>query len=271
MRNYSSLCALLYPFLGACPAFAGAWTQPEGRMQAIFNHWYYHADERFSNSGQNSNQLTYQKFDINPYFEYGLTDSITLGTNLSLQRVHQKVADGSWANWGVGDSEFFARFKLWQQDGWAISAEPLVKLPSPGSLLDQPPIGSDNADAAMKLAGGYGFDAFGYSHYISGDVQYRYRFGDPENQLRFEFTAGMHVAPQWELMPQLLIVQRTKDPAVAAFTQTSADDYNLTKLQISAVYHYRDDVAFQLGAFSHIDGKNVSGGEGALFAVWTEF
>lgn len=271
MRFFPALCGFVLTATCSDAVLAGAWTQPEGKGLAILNIWYYQANDTFNNSGQEVPQLRYQKDDINPYIEYGLTDAITLGTNLSLQHVNQKVSNGEWSNWGLGDSEFFARFKLWQQDNWIVSTEPLIKLPSPGSLIDQPPIGSDDPDAAIKLAVGYGFNAFGHHHYVSGDAQYRYRFGSPENQMRYELTAGIGVAKDWQVLPQLFITHRTKDPLVVGYTQTSADDYNLTKLQISAVYQFRDDIAFQVGAFSHVDGKNVGSGEGALFAVWKDF
>lgn len=262
-----SFAALMF-LLVSHAAWAGAWTQPQGKGQLILNNWYYQADERFTNTGSDVSQPTYRKYELNPYMEYGIADGITLGTNLSLQRTSQS----SNTNWGIGDSEFFARFRLLQQHGWAVAAEPMVKLPSPHASRDEVPvIGGDASDVGMTLSAGYGFEAYGKQHFITADAGYRHRFGTPEDQMRYSLTAGFSLAPKWQLMPQVFVTQRTNSPAVATFTQSTGDDYNLVKLQLSAVYHYNDEWALQAGTFSHVDGKNSGAGEGVLFAIWKNF
>ncbi len=252
-------------------SYAGAWTQPEGSGQVILNGWYYSTDSLYNNSGTEVSQGRYRKYELNPYLEYGLMNGVTIGTNLSLQRASQDVAGGSVTNYGIGDSEFFARFRLWEQYGFVISAEPLVKLPSPESDDETPVLGGEHADAGLSFAAGYGFNFFGMNHYITADAGYRHRFGDPKDQIRYSATLGVSVTPKLCIMPQIFGTHRTSDPAAATFTQSSGDDFNLTKLQLSAVYKYSDDVSLQVGGFSHVDGKNVGAGDGALFSVWKKF
>jgi len=195
---------------------------------------------------------------------------LTAGANLSLQRAHQygSATGASQTSWGLGDSEFFLRKRLWQQGGLVVSAEPMVKLPSPESSDTLPKLGGSSPDAGLGLSAGYGFNAYGFSHFADIDTQYRHRFGTPKDQINIAGTLGIGVAPQWTIMPQAFLTYRTVTPTAAVFTNSSSDDYNLVKLQLSAVYKATDDISLQFGGFSDIAGKNTGGGGGALFAVW---
>lgn len=249
------------------PAFAGAWTQPESHAFLALTGSYYRTDELYNNRGDTQSQATYSKYELNPYFEYGLWDGVTLGANVLLQRAHQS----SDTNWGLSDTELFVRGRLWQKDGFVLSAEPMVKLPSPESADDQPRLGGSHPDAGMGLSAGYGFTAWGLNHFADIDAQYRHRFGDPKDQARFAGTLGIRLCERFILMPQVFITQRLDTPTTATFTQSSADDYNLVKLQLSGVYKATDDVSVQVGGFTHQAGKNTGAGSGALFSVWKNF
>lgn len=253
--------------LSSANAYAGAWTQGKDKGQIIVNTLYYSTDTLFNNQGNRTAQAKYTKYELNPYLEYGWTDTITVGANLSLQRANQS----SQSNWGIGDSEFFIRTRLWQQDGFVLSLEPMVKLPSPESTNETPRLGGRDMDAGLGVSAGYGFSAWGLNHFANVDAGYRWRFGDPENQIKLAGTAGLSATPRWMIMPQVFATLRTDDPPVATFTQSSGDDYNLIKLQLSAVYKVNDEVSLQFGGFSHADGKNVGGGEGAFFSLWKTF
>jgi hypothetical protein len=254
-------------------AYAGAWTQSQGTGLAILGGTYYNADHLYNNNGDRRNQPTYSKYELSPYLEYGVTDAITVGTNLSLQRAHQDGAAGSsdQTHWGVGDSEFFLRGRLYQHNGFVVAAEPMIKLPSPESSGSQPKLGGSHPDAGMGLSAGYGFKAYGQNHFADLDTQYRHRFGAPKDQVKIAGTVGVGLSDRWILMPQAFITQRTSSPAVATFTQSSGDDYNEFKLQLSAVYKASDDISIQVGGFSDVDGKNVGEGRGVLVALWKKF
>jgi len=250
---------------------AGAWTQPQGHGQIILNGYYYTADKRFDNSGNTVALPQYNKYELNPYVEYGYTDFLTLGANLSLQAVSQESGSGTLTNYGLGDSEFFARVRLWQKGGMVVSAMPLVKLPSPERASEQPKIGATHPDAALGIAGGYGFELFGQHHFADVAAMYRYRFGTPENQINFSTTLGIGITPRWTVLPQVFVTQRAETPTAATFTQSSGDDYDATKLQLSAAYAYSPTTTFQAGVFGDVDGKNTGIGRGVLLSVWRNF
>ncbi|MDE3059527.1 MAG: hypothetical protein KGJ06_00765 [Pseudomonadota bacterium] len=269
----------LYPLvfctvaLAAGQAHAGAWTEPKGQGEAIVTGSYYQTSTYYDNEGHKQSEPSYRKYDVNPYVEYGLTDDLTLGANLYLDDAHQDAAPGGrdHSNVNLGDSEFFLRARLWQQQGFVVSAEPLIKLPSPESSTARPRLGGTSTDAAMGLSAGYSFQAWGLTHYADLDTQYRYRFGSAHDQVNLAATLGIGLSPRWTIMPQAFMTWRVAAPANPAFTQSSGDDYNLTQLQLSALYKVRDDLGMQVGGFSDVYGRNTGTGEGVLMAVWKQF
>ena len=170
--------------------------------------------------------------------------------------------------YGIGDSEFFLRTRLWRKNGFVLSAEPMFKLPSPQSAHAQPRLGSSHPDAGFSLLAGYGFSAFGREHFVDFGTQYRRRFGSPNDQVKFSGTLGINSGGRWMLMPQVFSTYRTAVRAAAPFTQSPADDYNLTRLQLSTVYTLSDSVSLQLGGFHDASGKNTGAGNGVIFALW---
>ena len=53
---------------------------------------YYATDRYWDNNGHRQSQPAYDQYALNPYAEYGLWDGFTIGTNLSLQDVHEDAA-----------------------------------------------------------------------------------------------------------------------------------------------------------------------------------
>lgn len=260
--------AALFPF----GVVAGAWPQKAGEGMLILNSTYYTADEYFDNSGKTTSLPRFDKYELNPYLEYGYSDAITLGANIYLEH---NTSDGLASappndNTGLGDSEFFLRARLWEQGRFVISAEPLIKLPSPSANTQSGSVGSDNIDVAMGLSFGYGLPMYGRNHYVNLDTSYRYRTGGQADQIRLAATAGINLTPQIQLLPQAFAYYRTSDPYQASFTQSPEDDYNLLKLQLSAVYHFKT-VSVQAGGFIHAEGENTGAGHGGLFSVWRKF
>ena len=271
MRLHLSLLCTAIGIAAPNLAYASAWTQEAGKTQTIVTGSYYTADRYWNNQGKRQSQPDYHKYALNPYIEYGWRDDITFGANLSLETAHQDAFTGGREtnNWGLGDSEFFVRKRLFNRKGFVVSAEPMVKLPSPESSKSQPRIGSSNPDIGFGLSGGYGFSAYGQNHFADVDTQYRYRMGSPSDQVRISGTLGIGLSDNWMLMPQTFMTYRTADSSTAAFTQSSGDDYNLIRMQLSAKYKLTDSVAVQFGGFKDVDGKNTGTGTGALLALWT--
>lgn len=257
----------------ASVSHAGAWTQAVKQGLFIPNISYYSTSKFFDNYGNKQSQNKYSKYELNPYVEYGLHDKLTIGANIFLQRASQYDSDKAknQPNWGIGDSEFFLRKEIWQKNDFVFSIEPILKLPSLDKKSDQPQIGSKNYDTELTFSGGYSFKAWQFDHFINLDVGYRHRFGTPHDQLKFAATAGILITKNTKIMTQFFSTSRLKNAQQSTFTQSSGDDYDLAKLQISTIYEVDDKLSLQVGAFSHIAGRNIGGGNGAILSANQRF
>jgi protein XagA len=273
-RNDSGITTLLWcinilvaPLL---PSFAfaspGAWLQPEGRGQLIVNSLAYGSSERFDVNANRVNSASYSKYELNPYVEYGYSDTLTLGANAFLQRVDSTGE----ANYGIAEAELFARAPFLTFEQGVVTLQPMVKIPGWRSD-DTPALGSKHPDVGISLISGMNFSLLNLPMFTESETSIRYRFGDAGNQYRANASLGVHATKDVLVLAQGFSTWRSVSMNRAAFTQSSADDYDLVKLQLSGVYRYTDTLSFQVGAFADVYGKNTGAGQGALFSVWRTF
>lgn len=254
--------------------YAGAWTQSSGKGLLIENNSIYYTSKFFDETGKKRHlNGYYKKYEINPYIEYGLRDDITIGANVFLDATSQldKINALATQNNGIGDSEFFLRKRLYKNSGFVISTEGGVKLPSLTNSKKQPQIGSRYFDSSMTISGGYIFSAWQQNHFVNIDFGYNHRFGILNDQIKLSATAGFSLTEKWQIMPQIFITKRTNKASISSFTQSSSDDYNLTKLQLSALYKINDILAVQAGFFSNVAGRNVGDGDGLVLSIHKVF
>lgn len=254
-------------------AFAGAWLQQPGHTQLIITTSYYQADDFLDDHGHRQPQETYRKAEVNPYLEYGLTSRWTLGANLLFQVVSQddSTTGNPLTNAALGDSEWFARCQLWKSDHAVISLRPFVKLPGLDDSANVPAIASIHPDAGFAVAAGYSFTLYGLPAFVDGEFGYRYRFGEPHDQLTLAPTFGIRPYEKWLLLSQLFSTWRMASEPAATFTNSPRNDYSLLKTQMSAVYQIDTSYSLQGGFFYNITGKNTGGGGGMILGVWRQF
>ena len=272
MQRVSFTASLVIITLSTSQAFAAGWTQPQGKTLTILTARYYSADQFFDNAGNTKPQSTYTKYEINPYTEYGLTDAITLGANLFLDYVSQGIPGSIQTdNVGLSDSEIFSRIRLYHDESSVFSLQPLIKFPSLYTRAGQPRSGGEQFDIELAAQGGRNFTVATIPAFTTVSAGYRHRFESPSDQLKLEWTVGAQVSDRILLLPQLSYTERLNAPINPAFTQSGSDDYNLLKLQLSAVYSVSADWSVELGIFDHTSGKNTGGGGGVTLALWKQF
>lgn len=249
------------------PAHAAAWLLPQGESQLIQNVSYYSADAFYDSSGAKTAQPEFTKLVYSPYYEHGFSETLTGGFSLSFERLEQ-----SDTNQGVGDSEWFLRQELWKQNGLIVSFQPLVKLPRISASEDSPALGSDNADAELRVLGGYGFsDSQGRDHFADAEIAYRTRFGTPGDQIRFDAKLGLRPIDRWMVITEINSTWHVGSAGASAGLISSDENYDLVKAQLSAVYDLGDGKSVQAGLFSDIHSRNTGSGEGVLLSLWMKF
>jgi len=263
--------ALLLHSLFSPHAYAGAWTQKENARQLITSATFYKAPRYFSALGTQLPQPDYHKQEFSVYGEYGLYDDVTLGAQLNLTRVYQDSKTSENSSWNLGDTELFARKRLWQGKRSVWSLQPSVTLPSPEHGHNGPNVGSAHGSAGLRASYGRNFNAFGNAHYADISIAYVYRLGRPANQVKLDATAGLKVSERWQVIPQLFVTKSTAPIQTTTFAQSTDDNYDLFKMQISVQYALDEKRAVQVGAFHHIAGRNTGAGSGIVFGYVRNF
>lgn len=296
-----TLClSLIVSFYLSHGAIAAAWVQGKGVGQVITSFGSY-TSTRYSDPGGHSkdsnNQFT--KYEINPFFEYGLTDDVTIGVNPLLQYWQTKSIEKDFVTKSPGncnfsiytsgtllESEFLIRKKIVQKDNAVVSLQPLVKIPcikfegSGASLI------WNSYEVEMRMLAGYGFKweadgrlrpFTGQYHFVNMEAAYRKKNGNFSDQIKIDGTLGFRYSKDTLLLAQLFSVISTGEEVFGSKEIGSnsfvpnIDNYYNVKLQFSSVVQFTQSSSIQLGFYSDIFGKNYGSGNGMIVSLWKGF
>ncbi len=261
--------AILFLYLPLQDARAAAWLLEKGQKQLINNLFLYRTDKAFLANGDQQRQPEFTKLEYNPYLEYGWKDDVTLGLSTSLQRLSQK---GNGDNSGLGDTEIFARKRLWQNERAVLSLQPLLKLPGLYDEDETLSLGQGQVDVEIRALGGMAFPLYGQWHYYNLEVAYRQRYGAPADEIRVNQSLGLKVADKWQAVLQndnYFAVDGDANGTTLRLANSAG--YDMVKLQVSVVHEWDKKTSLQLGAFQHVAGENTGAGSGLLASMWLKF
>ena len=254
----------------AADAHAAAWTLKAGEGQILNNVYYYNSDRFIDSAGHGIEQPDYNKIEYNPYIEYGLSDSATIGISPSFQYVRQDIPGVDEENANLADTEFFFRKRLFFDGENVIALQPLVKIPGPYDKSDFPVLGQDQVDAELRLLYGRSFGQ-GLRHYVNLEAAYRFRAEAPDDELRFASTLGYRLNDRWQLLGEVNATISLGDDSAAAPLLANSLDYDLVKLQLSAIYWLTPLDALQFGLYHSVWERNTGEGGGFLISYWYRF
>lgn len=258
--------------LTAQQAHAGAWLKPEGQSEFILSSLYFSSDGFWDRNGNQQAQPRFDKLELNPYLEYGYNDRLTLGGSVFLHSLSQENALGEKDNLGLGNSEWFARTPLWRGEEGILSLQPLIALPSYYEHDGAPRSGSESFDGELSLLYGHNFTLFGDAHYADTRIGYRHRFdGALDDQIRIDAKIGFALAPSWQFIPAAYSTWSLSSAKNPVFTEDGQQDYDLIKLEAMLRYDLSSATYLQGGGFSHVYGRNVGDGQGAMLSIGHHF
>lgn len=245
---------------------------PEGSFDHYFTYSYYTSDAFWFADGTAQGQNRYHKHGWEHRTEYGLSEFATLGAVTEVIHARQ-VPFGSTrmaSNLSAGDVQLYMRGRLGKGKDSILSVQPLVKLPSFGHASSTAiPVGSDYTDLELRFLGGINLAQWtGYEGYLNLETAYRHRTHEPHDQWRMDLSAGLSLDEQWMLLGELFGTLRAHSSEGSVYVLAQQDDYDLLKGQCSVVYGLTPEIQLQLGAFSHLWGRNTGRGNGILLSLW---
>lgn len=240
-------------------AHAGAWTQSRGDGLFIGQATYFTSKHYFDFDGEKVRQPAFRKFELQPYAEYGVCDWLTVGGSAYVQSVDQS---GHY-NAGIGDPELFARTRLFNfKNGDVLSVQPLIKLPSYYVDDDMPRGGSRSTDFELSALYGHNWKLFGFKGYSDTRLGYRIRGRGLSSQYRFDQAWGVNITDNFLLIPAVRSVITAEYDDLATFREDGEQDYDLAKIELTALYKYDEKRWIHATVFDHVAGAFTGDGRG---------
>ncbi|NVN10626.1 hypothetical protein HUK84_05600 [Nguyenibacter vanlangensis] len=257
---------------------AAAWTQPAGQGIVIIQedrwsgtHGFNDSHDlfRFPNNGESYVNQT------NVYVEYGLTNKLTLLGNFWLNQVGYDNDFGKTENFGFGDQEFGARYKMrplgFLNGPWVGSSQLLIGVPTYRVHNVSQPLGVGGVAVELRHAIGRPYLLFGHWSYIDLSGGIRFRTGRGADELRFDAAHGTLLWGGFTLMEEFSQIQ-TLDNGVAfnVGNPISSTNFDLTKMRFSLLKRL-GPVSIQAGYERDLAGRNTGSGGGPFVGIWIPF
>jgi hypothetical protein len=250
--------------LAPSAALAGAWTLPAGTGQATVSGTMSSADRAFDTSGALQPVPRYNKFELQGWIEYGLTDRFTAIVAPGLQHV-DIAAPADAQRTGLGYTEWGGRYSLLQGTSWVFSGQATMRLPGTNDISNPAGIGYTGIETDLRALFGTSFAVYGMPAFLDLQFAQRFRAGGPPNEFRADATFGIRPAERWLLLAQSFNVF-SEGPGSPPFAS-----YEYFKLQLSAIYALAPAWSVQAGGFTAYAGRNALQENGLVLGVWHRF
>ncbi len=261
----------------AMQAMAGAWVAEEGKTLSILKLSHTNDADAFdgsSNRTQFPDRGKSRQDQLNLYIEHGLTADLTLIGNFYYNRVRYDSDTFEGRNSGFGDQELGLRYRLnppGAGDTWVGAVQGLVSIPTYDED-DTPALGLGGYDFELRYSVGRGYMLGERSGYVDAGAAVRLRTGDPADELRFDISSGLAVTNKWMIIGEINVIEGLGNSSGQnQMSFIDSTDYDLTKLQLSALYTLSNDVHFQLGYVEPVFGRNTGAAGGPFVAAWWRF
>lgn len=223
---------------------------------------YVEAARGFDASGKAVVAPDFRKLEIGAYFEYGLSDWLTLMAAPSL--VHMNAGSPAVSYTGSSASAIGAQVQLFGSPTQALSILAVVE-PGIGGPVASPVFGDPNGWAAnLKLQFGQAFAVFDRPAFVdAGAGAQIYRAAWPDEG-RFDVTFGIRPWGHTLVLAQdFTRAAPSAGPAIPRFFATT--------LQLSLVQEFSARWSIQIGALRTLAGCNAAREAGPVAALWMRF
>jgi hypothetical protein len=259
--------------LSAGAAFAGAWTAPKNSYYEKLAFNYYFANETFDkggNRGATPNSGKFTDYNVSNYFEFGLTNDLTIINALTYKWLENSNDQGRTRGDGFGDVDLGVRYKLLDHEKIGIiSTQALVKIPGAYGKNDPLPLGNGQVDAEFRLL--YGRSLYplipGYANIEFG---YRWRDGDPSDEVRYLIEFGVDITQKLYTRVKLdgIFSMDNGLKLDSSGNPTSTNNYDLGKLDLTLGYKIAPSWGVEASYVPALYGQNTAAGTTYSLAVY---
>ena len=266
MTKRAGLRCLIATGLMTCStmAFAGAWTQDEGKGELIVTTTAMQASQVFTSGSTLVPIPHYTKAESQALIEYGVTSWFTAMLGPSLQHVDIPPPFGGVRD-GLGYTDIGGRAKVWSNESWVVSVQGLLRVNGTNDKRNPAAIGYTDPELELRGMIGHSFKVETLPAFVDVQVAQRFRLGGPPDEFRADVTFGIRPVEKW-----LLLAQSFNVISEGAGTW-GFGSFAYYKLQLSAVYALTPTLSLQLGAYSTYWGRNALQENGMVAGAWYKF
>jgi len=255
--RFACLCTLFGLFISA-QANAGAWTLEEHKAYHKVAANFFTSDDTFGASAEGFEEFT--DYTVNYYGEYGLTDRVTLISQVPVRR-SENIANGeSFTNFGVGDVDIGIRYRL-ADAKWVLSSQFLYKAPFLYDDDDDLPLGNGQSDFEFRLQAGRSLYPYGY---IGLEAGYRFRTKDPSDEFRYLVEYGFDLNDKVYLRTKLDVIKAIDSTDVeldATGSPFFPSAFDLGRVEASFGYKLNPRSSIEFTFTESLFGENILDGQ----------
>ena len=243
------------------PSWAGAWTLDRGHIQVISGVTMSHATRSFDHAGKPQWKVQFNKLLAQNYFEYGLTNAVTLFVAPEYATAQSNM-NGTVGTARARDAavEGGVRILLLTRIGM-FSLQSSVKTAGAFDMS----VSANNASGRqveLRLLYGREFRLFGDDGFADMQVAERWISRPRPNEMTIDATAGLLLTPSTQMMFQSF------NTVSGGGGQPPYTFYRTHKLELSFIRKITGKWSLQVGAFFSPVGQNTIVEQGLCAAVW---
>lgn len=249
-------------FCWTSSAQADPYTQADNEGRIIVNWVHSNSDRAFNDDGDSVPINDYRQDHLYIIGEYGVTDDLTVVLAPSLQSIKQ---DGGDSHTGLGFTDVGAKYRVAHGDDWTFSVQALARIPGEKNADPIAQISQTGMEYDFKAGGGYSFGPE-KKMFVTAELGYRFRDGDPPNEYHADFTLGGHVTDR------LMLLAASYNTISDGRGQGIFDrKHRYNDIYLSGVYKVNDKLSLQAGYTATVAGRNALKQSGPLLGLWYHF
>ena len=275
MKNLVSafFAAIVLMTATATTSFAGAWTADKNAFYEKFTFNYYYSHETFNSSGTRGgtpNNGKFTDYDISNYIEYGVLNNLTAINSLTYKWLENDNNSADSKGYGLGDVDLGLRYKLLDNDRFGIvSTQLLVKIPGPYNTTDPLPLGNGQFDTELRLLYGRSLYQW-FPGYGNVEFGYRFRAGDPSDEIRYLVELGADITPELFARVKLdgIYSMNNGNKIDTNGNPTATNSFDLGKLDLAVGYKITPTWGVEVSYRPDIYGQNTAAGANYSLALF---
>ena len=275
MRNFKLIYTILFLFFSFTIFAGGGWPQPKGKGYFKAYSWWIIADQHYTDSGLIDPNITSGIFNNGIYAEYGLTNRLTLITNVPIfsrsfinnlrsNTTGELLSPGDAIN-SIGDIDLGIKFGI-TKPGSKVAVAGTINLGLPtgkevGGIGNNLQTGDGEFNQYLQLDAGTSFSLGKMPFYtnVYGGINNRTNGFSDEFRYGFEIGAGLFDQKLW-LTGRINGIESFQNGSTAQEVNTTsifANNTEYTSFGLETSYYVTNSVGISASIASAFQGKII--------------